>query len=140
MGIGWLWIYTHSDSAETLARENENRAFVIYHRWKKGVQWVAGKYSDFIDSRQKRLSRRTLLTLSDHLLSDIGMFRSGYDIQTEQHGRIKPSAPSKSTTRVIHHIPHIANPVKCEVITLPEQLKITPETESVEPELKSLCR
>ena len=97
MGIGWLWIYSHSDNPEMLARENERRAFAIYSRWRAVLLWTGNVYSSIFVIYHKRLARRTLFALPDHLLRDIGMYRTGSDVQVEEVRRLASRNKAETT-------------------------------------------
>ncbi len=88
MGIGWLWIYTHSDNPEMLAKANERRAFAIYSRWRAILQCTGDFYAAICAYYHRLGARRTLLALSDHLLRDIGMYRTGSDVRVEEQHRL----------------------------------------------------
>ena len=62
MGIGWLWIYTHSDNPEALIKENESRAFVIYSGWRAIIRYGAYVYEKIEEYRCKHFLRCLLYT------------------------------------------------------------------------------
>ena len=108
MGIGWLWIYTHSNNPEPLARANERRAFIFYSRWRTILLWTSSIYSAICAFHHKRQARRTLLALPDHLLRDIGMFRTGSDVRDEEVCRLTSrnraaKTPDKNTCKNTNH-------------------------------------
>ena len=104
MGIGWLWIYTHSSNPEPLAKANERRAFIFYSRWRKILLSTGSIYSAICAFHHKRQVRRTLLALPDHLLRDIGKFRTGSDVRDEEVCRLTSwNRQAKTPDKNINH-------------------------------------
>lgn len=139
MGIGWLWIYTQSDNPDALAKENESRAFAIYTRWRAIVRRGTRLNTYVRDYYRKRVLRRTLLSLSDHQLQDIGMFRTGSDVRIEKSGRL--TRPKKNAAGRGRPRNKSATKVKSEsaVITEIDQFRKKPEPITYEPELNTKC-
>ena len=98
MGIAWLWYYTHSTNQESLTIANEYRAFTFYARWRSVCQWGHSLYSRYCAYRRQHIARQSLLALSDHLLQDIGMYRTGTDVKLEEVRRVK--RPRNSATQL----------------------------------------
>ncbi len=137
MGIGWLWIYTNS---ETLAKENESRAFAFYSRWRAVIRWVADRYTHIRKSRRERLLRKPLLELSDHLLKDIGMFHTGADVQKEEPDRLTLLKRTNAKECNTESKPNAIEQGKCAEIMDIDQFRVKPFTTPYDPIRKSQCR
>ena len=88
MNIAWLWHYTESSDSESLRIMNENSAYTIYTRWRTVLGWARCLYSPIRLYLQRRATHRTLMALSEHLLADIGRYRSGNQIAVEIVSRL----------------------------------------------------
>ena len=103
MNIAWLLYYTQNRDTESLRTMNESRAFTLYARWRAVPGWASSLYAPVRRHLQRRAAQKILMTLSDHLLADIGMYRSGniiavVDVNRPSLVESMPAMEEKGTT------------------------------------------